>query len=212
MDIQERIQLLRKAQGLSQEELADRLGVSRQAVSKWEMGQSLPELDKMLLLSEYFHVSTDYLLKGEEAQTVEKAPARQDGAQSKAAMRRTLYIASAALIWLGLAAACALWHEWQNAPALLIGFALQITGISAYAAAKWMYRIPAPQIIAALIVVPMLFMPLSLLACRILGFVAAPYPTGLSETALFILLWGSGCALALKKLDFGHGMFRKTES
>ena len=54
---------LRKEQGMSQEELADRLGISRQSVSKWESGQSSPELEKILQLSEVFHVSTDYLLK-----------------------------------------------------------------------------------------------------------------------------------------------------
>ena len=66
MDISERIQGLRKAGGLSQEELADRLGVSRQAVSKWESGQSTPDLEKVIGLSSFFSVSTDYILKGTE--------------------------------------------------------------------------------------------------------------------------------------------------
>lgn len=54
---------LRKRMGLSQEELADMMKVSRQAVSKWEAAQSIPDLDKVLKLSELFGVSTDYLLK-----------------------------------------------------------------------------------------------------------------------------------------------------
>lgn len=53
----------RKRMGLSQEELADMMKVSRQAVSKWEAAQSIPDLDKILKLSELFGVSTDYLLK-----------------------------------------------------------------------------------------------------------------------------------------------------
>lgn len=64
MNIADRIQKLRKRKGMSQEELADHIGVSRQAVSKWESEQSLPEIDKICLLSDYFGVTTDYLLKG----------------------------------------------------------------------------------------------------------------------------------------------------
>lgn len=58
------IQFLRKKKGLSQEELADKLGVSRQAVSKWESRQSLPDLDNIIAISNFFDVTTDYLLKG----------------------------------------------------------------------------------------------------------------------------------------------------
>ena len=54
MTLADRIQQLRKQKGISQEELADRVGVSRQAVSKWESAQSVPDLDKILLLSDYF--------------------------------------------------------------------------------------------------------------------------------------------------------------
>lgn len=62
--MKERINLLRKKMGLSQEELANKIGVSRQAVSKWESGQSMPDLDKIIALSDLFGVSTDYILKG----------------------------------------------------------------------------------------------------------------------------------------------------
>ena len=54
---------LRKKAGWSQEELAEKLGVSRQSVSKWEGAQSIPDMNKILQLSELFGVSTDYLLK-----------------------------------------------------------------------------------------------------------------------------------------------------
>lgn len=66
MNIADRIQSLRKRQGLSQEELADSVGVSRQAVSKWESGQSMPDLEKIIALSEFFQVTTDHILKGTE--------------------------------------------------------------------------------------------------------------------------------------------------
>ena len=66
MNIADRIQYLRKQKGLSQEELADKIGVSRQAVSKWESEQSTPDLDKIIVMSDLFEVTTDYILKGIE--------------------------------------------------------------------------------------------------------------------------------------------------
>ena len=62
MILAEKITEERKKNGWSQEELADKLGVSRQAVSKWESAGSIPELQKIIQLSELFNVSTDYLL------------------------------------------------------------------------------------------------------------------------------------------------------
>lgn len=63
MTLSEKLYILRKKSGLSQEQLAEQLGVSRQAISKWESGQSVPESEKLILLSNYFEVTLDYLLK-----------------------------------------------------------------------------------------------------------------------------------------------------
>lgn len=63
MTIGDKIIMLRRRRGWSQEEFAEKIGVSRQAVSKWESGQSNPELEKILIISEIFGVTTDYLLK-----------------------------------------------------------------------------------------------------------------------------------------------------
>lgn len=63
MILADKIAELRKKNGWSQEELAGQLGVSRQSVSKWESASSIPDLDKILKMSEIFGVSTDYLLK-----------------------------------------------------------------------------------------------------------------------------------------------------
>ena len=63
MTLGEKIYKLRIKRGMSQEALGEVLGVSRQSVSKWETDQSLPELDKVVAISEIFEVSTDYLLK-----------------------------------------------------------------------------------------------------------------------------------------------------
>lgn len=65
MILADKITALRKKQGWNQEELAEKMGVSRQSVSKWEGAQSIPELEKILQLSKLFGVSTDYLLKDE---------------------------------------------------------------------------------------------------------------------------------------------------
>lgn len=76
MTIADRISELRKSRELSQEELAEMTGVSRQAVSKWESEQSMPEMDKIITLSEIFGVTTDYLLKGIEP--LEARPERRN--------------------------------------------------------------------------------------------------------------------------------------
>jgi len=72
MRFEEKIVELRKQKGLSQEELAEQLGVSRQAVSRWELGQTLPDIPNLLQLCDLFGVSADYLVRDEE-QTVEKS-------------------------------------------------------------------------------------------------------------------------------------------
>ena len=67
MTVGERIQQLRKAASLSQEQLAEQLDVSRQSVSKWELNDAAPEISKIIALSELFGISTDELLKGAES-------------------------------------------------------------------------------------------------------------------------------------------------
>ncbi|MBP8640252.1 MAG: helix-turn-helix transcriptional regulator [Oscillospiraceae bacterium] len=67
MEMSEKIQLLRKKECLSQEQFAEKLNVSRQAVSKWESGQSMPEIEKITQMSVLFGVTTDYLLKDDMA-------------------------------------------------------------------------------------------------------------------------------------------------
>lgn len=62
----ENLACLRKGKGLSQERLAEELNLTRQTISKWELNQSTPDLEYLLKLSEFFEVSTDYLIKGEQ--------------------------------------------------------------------------------------------------------------------------------------------------
>lgn len=65
MNISNRIIKLRKQKGWSQEDLAEKLDISRQSVSKWESGTSVPDLTRVIQMSEIFGVTTDYLLKGD---------------------------------------------------------------------------------------------------------------------------------------------------
>ena len=82
MTLADKIMTLRKQKGWSQEELAERLDVSRQSVSKWESGQSIPELDKVVQISTLFGVSTDYLLK-EDSNGSSASPAFSSEAQKE---------------------------------------------------------------------------------------------------------------------------------
>ena len=66
MIFSEKLLALRKANDLTQEQLAEKLDVSRQSISKWESGQAVPELEKIVALSAVFDVTTDYLLKSSE--------------------------------------------------------------------------------------------------------------------------------------------------
>lgn len=66
MKFHEKLQNLRKEKLMTQEELAEKLNVSRQAVSKWESNQTMPETDKIIQIANLFDVSLDYLLKVEE--------------------------------------------------------------------------------------------------------------------------------------------------
>ena len=107
MTVGERIQQLRKAAGLSQEQLAEQLDVSRQSVSKWELNDAAPEISKIIALSELFGISTDELLKGagsipaaaEEKESI-AAIARLNAAEKR--IRTGFITAVAGLIMLAL--------------------------------------------------------------------------------------------------------------
>ena len=88
MILAEKIMEMRKKNGWSQEELAYQLGVSRQSVSKWESGASIPDLERILKLSQIFGVSTDYLLKEEIEMVPEIVSAQTEQPEGAAALRR----------------------------------------------------------------------------------------------------------------------------
>lgn len=78
MPLTENLPYLRAREGLTQEQLAERLDVSRQSVSKWESGASYPEMDTIIKLCDMFHIDMDTLLRGSAAQTFSKDSAGYD--------------------------------------------------------------------------------------------------------------------------------------
>ncbi|WP_458407618.1 helix-turn-helix domain-containing protein [Anaerotignum sp.] len=70
MNFNEKLIELRKSKGLSQEELGQEIGVSRQTISKWELAQSYPDFQRLVLLSDYFGLSLDALVKDIDLQDV----------------------------------------------------------------------------------------------------------------------------------------------
>ena len=83
MNFNEKLFELRRKEGFSQEDLADKLNVSRQTVSKWETGQSTPEMDKLILISKLFDISTDELLGNKQDETKRETVYVQGAANNK---------------------------------------------------------------------------------------------------------------------------------
>ncbi len=109
----------RKKKGWSQEELAEQLDVSRQSVSKWEGGLSVPDLDKIIAMSELFGVSTDYLLKKEQdaepaPQEKGEAPASAEPAPKTESLREVTY--HEAMEYM----ACVEKHSWRIALGVML--------------------------------------------------------------------------------------------
>lgn len=179
MNISERIQTLRKSKNLSQEELANEIGVSRQAVSKWESEQSTPDLDKIIALSEYFNVSTDYLLKGKESQTSE----------TKSMISNGLYVGSSFLVFIGLMAGLSNWNETHLLSEVGGALIIQAVGITSYFIGKIFSSFQASIYLKLMNTMLLLFMPISIIVGYILDKEVAPYPTDDLYILVFLLIF-----------------------
>lgn len=112
MNLPQKLQEYRRTAKLSQEDLAARLGVSRQSVSKWEQGLAFPETEKLIELSSMMGVSIDSLLKGEE-----EAPEDSIPAQEPATQKNWLAIVLACLLAVtSLALVFTIWQNRNDAP------------------------------------------------------------------------------------------------
>lgn len=74
MDLKDKLQLLRKQNGYSQEQLADKIGIARQTISKWETGQAIPELNGLISLSNLYGVSIDRIVKDNDDCNISLSP------------------------------------------------------------------------------------------------------------------------------------------
>ena len=136
MPLSEKIAALRKRAGLSQEQLSEALGVSRQAVSKWESGGAMPELDKIVQLSRVLGVSTDALLL-DELDCFSSIPPELTGSARPFPVSQgsgTGRAAAFGLMLAGLLCAVLGWREYQALLPVCIGLVLQIAGCVVYEA------------------------------------------------------------------------------
>lgn len=189
MNIADRIQQLRKSRGISQEQLADSIGVSRQAVSKWESAQSVPDIEKIILLSDYFETTTDFLLKG-------TAPTREPEKRGNAMM---FALIGTLLNAIGLIAAIIIWIEQQRAYAVGLGLAVMLIGTGIFLTgqfldtrdrqkAKRFFLLPDVWI---LLFIPMAWCYNTLMGLKGGGFSwqIAPIPVLMHSFKAFVLYW-----------------------
>ena len=204
MNMADRIQYLRKTNGISQEELADKLGVSRQAVSKWESEQSLPDLGKIITMSDYFEVITDYILKGIE-------PVADKEQKSSELTSKILYIASTTFVAIGLFSAFAGWHETQTMDTIWGSMIIQAVGIAGYFIGRLLSAERVPFAVNWLNLSGLLFMPFSMVTGAISialfkqGWIA-PYPINIAHVVLFVIVYISICVISfivLKRRTMG---------
>ncbi len=194
MNLADRISELRRQKGWSQEQLAEALNISRQAVSKWESGQSTPELEKVVAMSELFGVSTDYLLKGIEDKRVEtKNPFKPGAIFSSMALM---------LVAIGLIVSISGWHENQTATDIAGGMMVQVVGLGLLLVGRLTFPgDPAKKWLITLIIWLLAFMPASLLVCFLSGYPVSPYPlfrpaTMVGFLAAYAVIGGAATLLA----------------
>ena len=203
MNLSDRIQYLRKARGISQEGLAEQLGVSRQAVSKWESEQSMPDLDKIISMSDYFEVTTDYLLKGIEP-VVQKE--EEQSIRHRRIASNICYQLSLGFVGLGIILSIILADFLKISVLLTPVLIVQGVGLLVWGTGRNLSEVrPSFQVKLALILF-LLFVPLGFLSNVLfpLGKIF-PYPTSLAASLTFVtfyLILGVCISLFLKKQDW----------
>ena len=203
MNLSDRIQYLRKVRGISQEGLAEKLGVSRQAVSKWESEQSMPDLDKIISMSDYFAVTTDYLLKGIEP-VVQKE--EEQSIKHRRIASNICYQLSLGFIGLGIILSIILADFLKISVLLTPVLIVQGVGLLVWGTGRNLSEVrPSFQVKLALILF-LLFVPLGFLSNVLfpLGKIF-PYPTSLAASLTFVtfyLILGVCISLFLKKQDW----------
>lgn len=127
MSLAENLQYLRAREGITQEQLAERLDVSRQSISKWESGASYPEMDTILKLCDMFHVDMDSFLRGSVAQTLSEDTAGYDRFMTNYA-RKIAGAVAAILVGVAILCLANLAPTQQMAMLFMAVFFLILTG------------------------------------------------------------------------------------
>ena len=122
MLIGEKLRRLRIARQLSQEQLAEKLQVSRQAISKWELGESMPDTENLILLSKFYGVSIDYLLLNELNISSEL--------ETKRSSSSPIFIFGMGGLIIGLTLSIVLWCTYQSILMVSIGLIIQIISVT----------------------------------------------------------------------------------
>ena len=107
LELADQLIKFRKEHGLSQEELASRLGISRQAVSKWERAEASPDTDNLIMLARIYGISLDELIHTGKSETVAE---RQRGGKAVSAFASFPYPVVLTIIYLGMGFIFNLWH------------------------------------------------------------------------------------------------------
>ena len=92
MEFNNKLYQLRKQKGLSQEELANRLNVSRQTISKWEIGDSTPDMEKLIAISDLFEISLDELILDKKPETINECSIKPEQIKDKVFTKKVLKI------------------------------------------------------------------------------------------------------------------------
>lgn len=121
MELKDKLLKLRKDDHLSQQQIADQLNVSRQSISKWELGESYPDIHNIIMISDIFHVSIDYLLKDYEYQS-----------QKMNKQSSIFLVVGTLIVLLGVVVGLMLWRYDNSSLSLLYGLSIQIIGCALF--------------------------------------------------------------------------------
>lgn len=124
MNIGERIYELRRKNSMSQEDLAEKMNVSRQSISKWESSQSVPEVERIIQLSNIFNVSTDWILKGENS--------KKQKSQSNKNNLKSVQTLSTALNYIGFVIGAFILFEKQAVWSVAVPIVFSILSLAIY--------------------------------------------------------------------------------